>query len=206
MSRYFQIHPENPELRLIRQAVEIVRQGGVIAYPTDSGYALGCHIGDKTAQDRLRQIRQLGPKKNFTLICRDLNEIGTYAVFDTPVYRLLRAHTPGPYTFILRATREVPRRLQNAKRKTIGMRIPDHPITRALLSELEEPMLTTSLIMPGDEDPLNDPEEIRIRLEYDIDLVIDSGACGIVPTTVVDLTDTVPKITRIGKGNPVHFQ
>jgi len=118
----------------------------------------------------------------------------------------LRAHTPGPYTFILRATREVPRRLQNAKRKTIGMRIPDHPITRALLSELEEPMLTTSLIMPGDEDPLNDPEEIRIRLEYDIDLVIDSGACGIVPTTVVDLTDTVPKITRIGKGNPVHFQ
>ena len=205
MSQFFQIHPENPQKRLIHRAVEIVRRGGVIAYPTDSGYALGCHLGDKAALDRIRQIRGLDEKHHFTLICRDLSDVGTYALFDTPVYRLLKANTPGPYTFILRATREVPRRLMHRKQKTIGLRIPDHPVTQALLSELKEPLLTTTLIMPGEEYPINDPNEIRRLLERLVDLVIDGGHCGTLATTVVDLSNDVPRILREGKGDLTPF-
>lgn len=205
MSQFFRIHPDNPQGRLIRQAVEIVHRDGVIAYPTDSGYALGCHVGDKAAQERMRRIRQLDEDHNFTLVCRDLSDIGAYARFDTPAYRLLKTCTPGAYTFILTATREVPRRLQHPKKKTVGLRVPDHPITQALLSELGEPLLSTTLILPGEEDPMNDPEEIRERLQHEVDLVIDGGACGTVPTTVVDLTDTAPVVLRRGKGDPSLF-
>jgi tRNA threonylcarbamoyl adenosine modification protein (Sua5/YciO/YrdC/YwlC family) len=205
MSQFFQIHPENPQRRLIHRAVEIVRRGGVIAYPTDSGYALGCHLGDKAALDRIRQIRELDERHHFTLICRDLSDVGTYALFDTPVYRLLKSNTPGPYTFILRATREVPRRLMHRKQKTIGLRIPDHPVTQALLSELNEPLLTTTLILPGEEYPLDDPGEIRQRLQRQVDLVIDGGHCGTLATTVVDLSDSVPRILRKGKGDLTPF-
>ena len=205
MSQFFHIHPRNPQGRLIHRAVEIIRRGGIIAYPTDSGYALGCHLGDKTVLDRICQIRDLDANHNFTLICRDLSDVGAYAIFDTPVYRLLKANTPGAYTFILRATREVPRRVLHRKKKTIGLRIPDHPITHALLIELNEPMLTTTLILPGKEHPMNDPLEIRNRLQKQIDLVIDGGSCGTMPTTVVDLSDTLPKILRRGKGDPSPF-
>ena len=205
MSQFFQIHPENPQTRLIHRAVEIVRRGGVIAYPTDSGYALGCHLGDKAALDRIRQIRELDEKHHFTLICRNLSDAGTYALFDTPAYRLLKANTPGPYTFILRATRVVPRRLMHRKQKTIGLRIPDHPVTQALLSELKEPLLTTTLILPGEEYPLDDPSEIRWKLERQVDLVIDGGHCGTLATTVVDLSDGVPRILREGKGDLTPF-
>ena len=205
MSQYFRIHPENPQTRLIQQGVGIIRRGGVVAYPTDSGYALGCHLGDKTAKDRMRRIRQLDENHNFTLVCRDLSDIGVYARFDTPAYRLLKKCTPGAYTFILTATREVPRRLQHPKRKTIGVRVPDHPIAQALLKELGEPLLSTTLILPGEFDPMNDPEEIREKLQRDVDLVIDGGPCGTVPTTVVDLTDTVPVVLRRGKGDVSVF-
>ena len=205
MSQYFHIHPENPQSRLIHRSVEIIRRGGVIAYPTDSGYALGCHIGDKTALDRICQIRDLAPHHNFTLICRDLSEVGIYAMFDTPVYRLLRANTPGAYTFILQATREVPRRVVHRKKKTIGLRIPDHPIVQAMLSELHEPMLTATLILPGDELPMTDPLEIQNRLENQVDLVIDGGHCSTLPTTVIDLSDTAPMMIREGKGDPTPF-
>lgn len=205
MSQFFRIHPRNPQGRLIHRAVEIIRRGGVIAYPTDSGYALGCHLGDKTALDRICQVRDLDANHNFTLICRDLSDVGSYAIFDTPVYRLLKANTPGAYTFILRATREVPKRVLHRKKKTIGLRIPDHPITHALLIELNEPMLTTTLILPGEDYPMNDPLEIRNRLQKQIDLVIDGGSCGTMPTTVVDLSDTIPKILRRGKGDPSPF-
>jgi tRNA threonylcarbamoyl adenosine modification protein (Sua5/YciO/YrdC/YwlC family) len=199
------MHPENPQARMIRQSAQIVRDGGVIAYPTDSGYALGCHLGDKTALDRMRQIRQLGARHHFTLICRHLSEVGTFAAFDTPVYRLLKANTPGPYTFILRATRVVPRRVIHQKTKTIGIRIPDHPIVQALLTELEEPMLTTTLILPGDAHPMNDASEIHERLQNHVDLIIDGGPCGTIPTTVVDLSDDVPRILRVGRGDPSPF-
>ena len=205
MSQFFRIHPDNPQGRLIRQAVAIVHRGGVIAYPTDSGYALGCHVGDKAAQERMRRIRQLNEQHNFTLVCRDLSDIGMYARFDTPVYRLLKKRTPGAYTFILTATREVPRRLQHPKRKTVGLRVPDHPITQALLTEVGEPLLSTTLILPGEEEPMNDAEKIRERLQEDVDLVIDGGVCGTIPTTVVDLTDTTPLVLRRGKGDPSRF-
>jgi tRNA threonylcarbamoyl adenosine modification protein (Sua5/YciO/YrdC/YwlC family) len=205
MSLFFRMHPENPQARMIRQSAQIVRDGGVIAYPTDSGYALGCHLGDKTALDRMRQIRQLGARHHFTLICRHLSEVGTFAAFDTPVYRLLKANTPGPYTFILRATRVVPRRVIHQKTKTIGIRIPDHPIVQALLTELEEPMLTTTLILPGDAHPMNNASEIHERLQNHVDLIIDGGPCGTIPTTVVDLSDDVPRILRVGRGDPSPF-
>ena len=205
MSLFFRMHPENPQVRMIRQSAQIVRDGGVIAYPTDSGYALGCHLGDKTALDRMRQIRQLDAHHHFTLICRHLSEVGTFAAFDTPVYRLLKANTPGPYTFILRATRIVPRRIMHQKTKTIGLRIPDHPIVQALLTELDEPMLTTTLILPGDVYPMNDASEIRERLQNHVDLIIDGGPCGTIPTTVVDLSDDVPRILRVGRGDPSPF-
>lgn len=205
MSQFFQIHPENPQLRLIRQAVELIRQGAVIVYPTDSGYALGCHIGDKAALERIKQIRQLNDKHNFTLMCRDLTEIATYARVDNTCYRLLKAHTPGSYTFILNATREVPRRLMHPKRRTIGIRIPENPIALMLLEELNEPLMSTTLIMPGDELPLIDPYDIRDTLEHQVDLVIDGGYCGMEPTTVVYMTEDVPRVSRVGKGDPEPF-
>jgi tRNA threonylcarbamoyl adenosine modification protein (Sua5/YciO/YrdC/YwlC family) len=206
MSQYFRIHPERIQGRLIRQAVEIVRQSGVIAYPTDSGYALGCQLGDKAAHRRICQIRDLRPDHNFTLIVRDLSESATYAHFNNRVFRLLKAHTPGPYTFILEATKEVPRRLLHPKRKTIGMRVPDHPIALALLAELDEPMMTTSLILPGEDLPLVDAVDIRERLEQQIDLVIDGDFCGAEATTLIDLTGDEPEVVRVGLGNPTPFE
>ena len=205
MSQFFSIHPENPQLRLIRQATAIVRAGGVIAYPTDSCYALGGHLGDKNVMTRIRAIRQMDERHHFTLMCRNLAEISHYARVDNRQYRLLKMSTPGSYTFIFQATREVPRRLQSAKRNTIGVRIPDHPITQALLTELNEPLLSSSLIMPGDEFPLNDATEIRARLEHQIELVLDGGACGLEMTTVIDMTGDVPEVIREGKGDLQPF-
>ncbi len=206
MARYLVIHPENPQPRLVRQAVDMLRQGAVMAWPTDSAYALGCHLGDKAAVDRMRRIRQVDEKHNLTLVCRDLSEIATYARVDNRLYRLLKAVTPGPYTFILQATREVPRRMMHPKRRTIGIRIPDHPIAQALLEALGEPIISTTLILPGDEHPLTDPEDIRERLDPQLDLIIDGGNCGLEPTTVVDLTGEVPVIVRRGKGDPGPFE
>jgi tRNA threonylcarbamoyl adenosine modification protein (Sua5/YciO/YrdC/YwlC family) len=205
VSQFFQIHPENPQLRLIRHAVDIIRNGGVVVYPTDSAYALGCHIGDKNALDRIRRIRKLDDKHNFTLVCRDLSEIATYAKVNNTVYRLLRHTTPGPYTFILRATSEVPRRLLHPKRKTVGLRVPDNAIAAALLADLGEPLMSVTLIMSGDDLPLIDPYDIRETLEHDVDLVIDGGYCGMEPTTVVDLADDTPVVVRAGKGDIAPF-
>lgn len=205
MSQYFKIHPDNPQSRLIRQAVEIIRAAGVIVYPTDSSYALGWQIGNKTAMERIQRIRGIDKDHNFTLVCRDLSEIATYARVDNIQYRLLKAATPGPFTFILPATNEVPRRLQNPKRKTIGIRVPDHAITQALLEELSEPIMSTTLILPGDDLPLSDPEEIRQRLEHQVDLVIDGGNCGHQPTTVLDLAGETPQLLRQGKGDAGPF-
>lgn len=206
MSQFFHIHPDNPQPRLIHQAVEWVRNGGVIVYPTDSAYALGCHIGDKKALDTIRQIRRVDDKHNFTLVCRDLSEISTYAKVDNSTYRILNHCTPGPYTFILSATREVPRRLMHPKRRTIGIRIPDNKIAIALLNELGEPLISSTLILPGETMPMTDTEEIRAALEHQVDLVIDGGHCGIEPTTVVVMTDTVPVIVRQGKGDASEFE
>ncbi len=200
MSQFFHIHPENPQHRLLVQAVDIIRDGGVIAYPTDSAYALGCHIGDKDALQRIRRIRKLDDKHNFTLMCRDLSELAKYAKVDNSVFRTLKQLTPGPYTFILPATREVPRRLSHAKRKTIGLRVPDNRIAQGLLNELNEPMMSVSLIMPGDEYPLTDPYEMRELLEHEVDLVIDGEFCGMEPTTVVEFVDDTLSVVRVGKG------
>ncbi len=205
MTQYFSLHPQNPQRRLIRLAVELVRNGGVIAYPTDSCYALGCHIGDKGALERIRRIRQADRHHHFTLVCRDLTEIARYARVDTRQFRLLKACTPGPYTFILEATREVPRRLQHEKRRTIGLRVPDHVVPRMLLEELGEPLMSSTLMLPGDELPLNDGEEIRDRLGHELDAVLDAGACGIEPTTVVDLAAQPLAILRRGKGSLATF-
>ena len=201
MSDYLSIHPQNPQQRLIAKAAEIVRKGGVIAYPTDSVYAIGCHIGDKQAMDRIRSIRQVDKNHNFTLMCRDLSELASYARVDNSAFRSLKAQTPGPFTFILPATSEVPRRLMHPKRKTIGLRVPDSPIVQALLAELGEPMMSVTLIMPGDEYPLSDPYDIRAALEAHVDVLIDGGHCGLEPTTVVDMTGPVPEITRQGMGD-----
>ena len=206
MAQYFQVHPDNPQRRLPAQAVAMLRDGAVVAYPTDSAYALGCHLEDKQALERLRRIRRVDERHNMTLVCRDLAEIATYARVDNPTYRLLKAHTPGPYTFILNATREVPRRMLHPKRRTLGLRIPDHAITRALLDELGEPLMSTTLILPGEDMPETDPWEIRQRLEHEVDLVIDGGHCGFDPTTVVDLTGDAPRILRRGKGDPAPFE
>ena len=200
MSQLFHIHPENPQARLVRQAVDLVRAGGLVVYPTDSCYALGCHIGDKAAMERIHRIRATDDTHNFTLVCRDLSEIATYARVDNAVYRLLRAHTPGPYTFILKATGEVPRRLQNPRRKTIGIRVPAHRVARALLDELGEPLMSSTLWLPGDPLPLTDADEIRARLERLVDVVIEAGPVGVEPTTVVDLTGDAPVIVRQGRG------
>jgi tRNA threonylcarbamoyl adenosine modification protein (Sua5/YciO/YrdC/YwlC family) len=206
MAQYFEVHPVNPQRRLIHQAVEIIRGGGVVAYPTDSSYALGCHIGDKEAMERIRRIRQLDDKHNFTLVCADLSQLAQYARVGNADFRLLKAHTPGAYTFILPATREVPRRLQHVKRKTIGLRVPDHPVVHALLAELGEPLMSVTLILPGESVPLSDAHEIRARLEHQVDLVIDAGHCDLEPTTVVRLEDGVAELRRVGKGDPGPFQ
>ena len=201
MSQYFVIHPETPQPRLIRQAAEIIRDGGVVVYPTDATYALGCLIGDKDALDRIRRIRGLDESHQLTLVCRDLSEIASYAKVGNAHYRLLKATTPGPYTFILPATKQVPRRVQHPKRKTIGIRVPDNVILQALLTELREPLMSTTLQLPGDEQPLNDPYEVRQRLEKLVDLIIDGAFGDLEPTTVVDLSEDVPRVVREGRGD-----
>lgn len=205
MSQYFKVHPDNPQPRLIHRAVEIIRAGGVIAYPTDSSYALGCSIGNKEAMERIRRIRKVGDEHNFTLVCRDLSALSAYAVVASDAYRLLKRFTPGPYTFILTATREVPRRLQNPKRRSIGLRVPDYPIVTALLAQLSEPLMSSTLIMPGEQLPLNDPALIREKLEHVVDLVIDGGPCDWQPTTVIDLVSGTPEVLRQGKGDAGAF-
>ena len=200
MSQFFTIHSENPQRRLISQVVAILRAGGLIVYPTDSSYALGCQIGDKAAMERISRIRQIDKDHNFTLVCRDLSEIGTYAKVDNTAFRLMKSLTPGPYTFILKATHEVPRRLQNPKRKTIGLRVPDHAIAQSLLEILGEPIMSSTLIMPDKEIPETEPEIIRDLLAQQVDLIIDGGNCGLEPTTVVDIMTEQPNILRHGKG------
>ena len=204
MSQFFAIHPENPQERLIKQAVEIVRKGGVIVYPTDSCYAIGCALGDKTAMERILAIRKIDLKHHLTLMCADLSDLGTYAKVDNSQFRQLKATTPGSYTFILQATKEVPNRTLHPKRKTIGLRVPDNAIALALLKELGEPMLSSTLMLPEDDEPLTDPYEIRDRLEHAVDLVIDGGWCGTEPTTVIDMTDGVGLVRR-GKGDAGLF-
>ncbi len=200
MAQYFELHSQNPQLRLIRRAAEIVRGGGVIAYPTDSCYALGCHIGDAAALERLRRIRGADRHHHFTLVCRDLSEIARYARVENWQFRLLKAATPGPFTFLLPATRETPRRLQHPKRRTIGIRVPDHAVPRMLLTELGEPLMSSTLLLPGDELPLTDGDQIRERLERQLDAILDGGHCGIEPTTVIDLAVSPPVLVRAGKG------
>ena len=206
MAQYFEIHPDNPQQRLINQAVEIINRGGVIAYPTDSSYALGCLIGDKQALDRIRTIRRVDTRHNFTLVCRDLSELSIYAKVENNVYRLLKHFTPGAYTFILKATGEVPRRLQNPKRKTIGIRVPDNNISLALLDLLDQPLMSSTLILPDDDHPLSDPDEIREKLGKQVDLIIDGGFCGLEATTVVDMVSGAPEVIRVGKGDPSPFE
>lgn len=205
MSQFFQIHPENPQPRLIKQAVQIVQSGGVVALPTDSCYALVCQLDDKAAVERLRRIRQVDEKHHLTLLCRDLSEISLYAKVDNRQYRMLKTATPGPYTFILEATKEVPRRLSHPSRKTIGLRVPENCIAHALLEELGQPLLGTTLILPNESDPLTCADTIRERLEKLIDLVIDGGACRLEPTSVIDLTEEQPILVRQGRGNVAQF-
>jgi tRNA threonylcarbamoyl adenosine modification protein (Sua5/YciO/YrdC/YwlC family) len=206
MSQFFQIHPENPQVRLIRQAVEIIRRGGVIIYPTDSSYAIGCQIGDKAAMDRIRQIRRLGDDHNFTLIGRSLSELSVYTKLDNQAHRLIKTLTPGPYTFILRATKQVPKRLMHPKRKTIGIRIPDNQVALDLLDELNEPLLSSTLTLPGDDVPMMDPYEMNQSLGHAVDLIIDGGYCGYEPTSVVDLSEDPPQVRRVGKGDVSLFE
>lgn len=201
MAQYFEIHPDNPQKRLIQQAVSIIDRGGLVIYPTDSSYALGCHIGDKSAMERIQRIRKTDNSHHFTLVCSDLSEIGTYAKVSNSDYRLMKALTPGPYTFLLKATSVVPRRLMNPKRKTIGVRVPDNNIVREMLRELGQPIMSSTLIPPGGQEALDDAEEIREMFEHSVDLVIDGGFCGIEPTTVISLIDDVPEILRHGKGS-----
>jgi tRNA threonylcarbamoyl adenosine modification protein (Sua5/YciO/YrdC/YwlC family) len=205
-SRLLEIHPKDPQPRLIRQAVEIIQSGGVVVYPTDSCYALGCHIGDKAAMERIARIRQTDRRHHFTLVCSDLSEIARYARVSNQQYRTLKAFTPGPYTFILQATRETPKRLQNPKRRTIGIRVPDHPVPHALLSTLGEPLMSSTLLLPGDEHPLTDAREIQERLLHAVDAVIDSGNCGLEPTSVIDLEGPAPVVARRGKGDVSAFE
>lgn len=203
--KFFQIHAENPQNRLVRQAVDIIKQGGVIIYPTDSSYAIGCRVGDKPALDRIRLLRRLDDKHNFTLLCRDLSELGLYAKVNTTAFRLLKAHTPGPYTFILNATREVPRMLMHPKRRTIGLRVPSNPIALALLEELGEPLMSVSLIMPGATEPLSDPYEIRDLLENQVDLIIDGGYGTHEASSVISMVDEEPEVLRVGSGDVSAF-
>jgi tRNA threonylcarbamoyl adenosine modification protein (Sua5/YciO/YrdC/YwlC family) len=205
MVDFLQVHPINPEVRLIKQAVGVLMDGGVIVYPTDSTYALGCHIGDKSALERIRRIRQLDSKHNFTLVCCDLSSLASYALVHNRAYRILKAYTPGPYTFILKATAEVPRRLMHPKRKTIGLRVPENAIAQAILALHGEPIMSTSLILPGEGEQLFDAYEMRLKIGKLVDLIIDGGACGLEPTTMVDLVDGVPQILRTGKGDTKPF-
>ncbi len=200
MSQFFTIHSKNPQGRLLERAAEIIRNGGLLVYPTDSCYALGCQIGDKAAVERITRIRQTGKDHHYTLVCRDLSEIATYAKVDNSAYRLLRSLTPGPYTFILRATGEVPRRLQNPKRRSIGIRVPDHAIAQGVLEALGQPIMSSTLLLPGDSMPMTDAEEIRARLENQVDGIIDGGSCGVEPTTVLDLSEGEVIVRREGKG------
>jgi tRNA threonylcarbamoyl adenosine modification protein (Sua5/YciO/YrdC/YwlC family) len=206
MSQFFQIHPENPQARLVSQAADIVRGGGLIIYPTDSSYAIGCQIGDKGAMDRIRQIRRLDHTHNFTLVGRSLSEMSAYTKLDNQAHRLIKALTPGPYTFILQATKLVPKRLMHAKRKTIGIRIPDNRIAQALLEELGEPLLSSTLILPGDDTPLMDPYDINQTLGHAVDLVIDGGYCGYEATSVIDLHEDPVRVVRVGKGDVSLFE
>lgn len=205
MAQYFVIHPENPQARLVHQSVDILRQGGVVAYPTDSSYALGCVLGNKDAQTRIRNIRGVDESHHFTLVCRNLAELASYAQVDNSQFRLIKSNTPGAYTFILKATREVPRRLQHPKRSTLGLRVPQHAVTQAILAELDQPLLSMTLLLPGDDAPLNQAWEIRERLQHELALVIDAGACIAEPTTVIDLTTDVPQLLRLGAGDPAPF-
>lgn len=205
MSQFFYIHPENPQSRLINQAVAMIRNGGVVVYPTDSGYAIGCHIGDKRALERICRIRKLDKDHNFTLVCRDLSELSLYARVENQAFRQLKNHTPGPYTFIFKATKEVPRRLMNPKRKTIGIRVPEDNIALALLEALGEPLMSTSLILPGSEVTESDPEAIRDKLEHQVDLIIHGGYLGEKPTTVIDMSEDAPAVLREGDGDPTPF-
>ncbi|MBW8190158.1 threonylcarbamoyl-AMP synthase [Neiella marina] len=205
MSQFFYVHPDNPQARLINQAAAIVRNGGVVIYPTDSGYAIGCHIGDKKALERICRIRKIDKEHNFTLVCRDLSELSLYAKVENTAFRLIRNNTPGAYTFIFKATKEVPRRLLNPKKKTIGIRVPDNTIALALLEALGEPLMSTTLILPDNDVAESDPESIRDRLEHQVDLIINGGDLGEAPTTVVDFTDDEPVILRVGQGDPDVF-
>lgn len=205
MSRILTIHPDNPQQRLIRQVADCIAAGGVVVYPTDSGYALGCHIGDKNALKRIRLIRQLPEKHNFTLICRDLSELALYARVDNVAYRILKSHLPGAYTFILAATNEVPRRLKHPKRKTIGLRVPDNNIAQAIIAELNEPLMSVTMILPGDDLPMLDAYEINQAVGHQVDLVVDGGYCGMEPTSVVDLTNEQPIVLREGAGDTSLF-
>ena len=206
MSQFFAIHPDNPQARLLRQAANIIEEGGLIVYPTDSGYALGCALGNKSALERIRRLRQLDKHHNMTLVCRDLSQLGTYARVNNAIFRLLKAFTPGSYTFILNATNEVPRLMLHPKRKTLGLRVPENTITLSLLDSLDAPLMSTTLILPGASAPLSEPEAIKDLLGNHIDLIIDGGNCGHEPTTVVDLTGDLPVIVREGKGDPTPFR
>ena len=205
MARYLSIHPDDPQQRLLAQAAEVVREGGVVAIPTDSCYALGCHLGDKNAVERIRRIRGVDERHHLTLMCRDLSEIAQFARVDNAQYRLLKATTPGSYTFILEGTKELPRRVLHPKRKTIGLRVPAHKVALALLAELDEPLLTSTLMLPGDEAPLTEAWEIQDRLDDHLELILDGGYCGIEPTTVVDLTRLPPELIRAGRGPLAPF-
>ena len=206
MSSFLQVHPSDPEDRNIKQIANVLLAGGVIVYPTDSTYALGCHIGDKGALDRIRHIRQLGDKHNFTLVCKDLSSLASYAQVHNSAYRILKAYTPGPYTFILKATPEVPRRLLHPKKKTIGLRVPDNAIAQAILEKMGEPIMSTSLILPDEDERLVDPYDMRLKIGKLVDLIVDGGVCGVEATTMVDLVDGIPTVIREGKGDAEPFR
>lgn len=206
MARYFDVHPENPQRRVISQVVEMLRADGLIAYPTDSCYALGCRLDNRAGMDQILRIRQLKESHNFTLVCEDFAQLGRFVHLDNAVFRAVKAATPGSYTFILPASREVPKRLSHAKRRTVGVRIPDHVVTQAQLAELGEPMLSSTLLLPGEDEPMTQGWEIKERLDDLVDAVLDSGECGTVPTTVVDFSDGEPEIVRVGAGDPTRFE
>jgi tRNA threonylcarbamoyl adenosine modification protein (Sua5/YciO/YrdC/YwlC family) len=206
MARYFDVHPENPQRRSVGQVVELVREGGLIAYPTDSCFALGCQLGNREGIDRIRTIRQLDDRHHFTLVCQDFAQLGQFVHISNAVFRSIKAATPGSYTFILPATKEVPRRLLHPKKKTVGVRIPDHVVTQALLEELGEPMLSSTLLLPDEEEPMTQGWEIKELLDHQLDAVVDSGDCGTEPTTVIDFSDDVPEVVRVGAGDPAPFQ
>ncbi|GAA1796623.1 L-threonylcarbamoyladenylate synthase [Luedemannella flava] len=206
MARYLDVHPDNPQPRLIREAVDIVRGGGLIAYPTDSSYALGCQIGDRAGVERIRDLRRLGEQHHYALVCRDFAQLGQFVQLDNWVFRLVKAHIPGPYTFILPASRDVPRRLLHPKKRTVGARVPDNRVTQALLAELGEPLLSSTLLLPGDEEPLTQGWEIKDRLDHSLDAIIDAGECGKEPSTVVDLSGDEPEVVRRGAGDPTPFE